>query len=132
VSGKLLLLALVTLAGCGGQAASTQGQPGGQLGDEGNLLPPVVLGGAGNQETYAFHLSHGTYKVTWSATPPTSAGCSFSAQLKTGDTLIPVTEGRVEGAQQQPGAKEVGELQDAQYTMVVTTECAWRMAVTAH
>ncbi|HEX3218495.1 MAG TPA: hypothetical protein VHU77_00465 [Candidatus Limnocylindria bacterium] len=129
----LLLLALLALAGCGGQAASAGGGQGGQLGDEGNLLPPIVLGGAGDTETYAFHLAHANFKVTWQVTPPGSAGCTFGASLKTGDTLTPIVDGqKYEGASQQSGLKEVGELPDGQYTMVITTDCAWRMAVTAH
>jgi hypothetical protein len=132
VSRKLVLLALFALAGCGGSAASTAGG-GGQLSSEGNLLPPIVLGGAGNTETYVFHLSHSNFQVTWQVTPPSSAGCTFGASLKTGETVTPVVDGqKYEGAQQQSGLKEVGELPDGQYTMVVTTDCAWRIAVTAH
>ena len=131
MTGKLMLLALIALAGCGGQPTSTG--PAGQLSSEGNLLPPVVLGGAGNTETYAFHLNHANWRVTWQVTPPTSTGCTFSASLKTGDTVTPVADAqKYEGASQQSGAKDVGELPDGQYTAVVTTDCAWRIAVTAH
>lgn len=129
---KVLMLALVALAGCGGTAATQQGG-GGQLGDEGQLLPPIVLGGAGDTETYAFHLTAANFKVTWQVTPPGDAGCTFGASLKTGDTLTPVVDGqKYEGASQQSGSKEVGQLPEGEYTMVVTTDCAWRMAVTAH
>jgi hypothetical protein len=131
VRGKLVVLALVVLAGCGGSAASTPGK--GQLGDEGNLLPPVVLDGGGNSETREFHLNKANYRVTWSVTPKTSAGCSFSAVLKSGEKTVPMATETYEGAQQQPGSADLGALEDAVYTVVVTSDCGgWRLAITAH